>query len=144
MDIWYMVADGARARLFKTTRSDGPLTETDGFVNEKGRMNNRDLSDDRPGRSFKGGAGRTAMEKGDGPREEEEKKFAKRLAKFLNEAYRDGKFERLGIVGAPKALGRIVDALDNAVVEALLGTSSKNYTRHSVEEIREHITEDLR
>jgi hypothetical protein len=34
--------------------------------------------------------------------------------------------------------------LDNAVVEALLGTSSKNYTRHSVEEIREHITEDLR
>ncbi len=143
MEIWYLVADGARARLFRASKIDGPIEETDVFVNEKGRMTDTELSDDAPGRSFKGDGRRTAMKKGDGPAEHEEKKFAKRLADHLNDAYRDNKFERLGIVGAPKALGRIVDELDSAVTQSLIGTSSKNFTRKSRDDIQEHISKKL-
>lgn len=143
MRIWYLVADGARARLFQTARLDGDLEETDVYVNEKGRLNNRDFGRDRPGRSSQGGARRSAMEKGDPPREREEKKFAKRLADRLNDAFRDGNFERLGIIAAPKALGRIKKELDDAVLDALIGTSSKNLTKQDKSQIRAHISKNL-
>ena len=55
----------------------------------------------------------------------------------------DNKFERLGIVGAPKALGRIVDELDSVVTQSLIGTSSKNFTRKSRDDIQEHISKKL-
>jgi protein required for attachment to host cells len=65
---------------------DGDLEETDRYVNEKGRLDNRDFETDRPGRSSQSSSRRSSMEKGDGPREHEEKKFARRIAKSINEA----------------------------------------------------------
>lgn len=143
MDFWYIVADGASARLFQTNRRDGDLEETDRYVNEKGRLNNRDFDTDRPGRSSQSSSQRSAMEKGDGPRENEEKKFAKRIAKSLNEAFQQGKFEKLGIVAAPKALGRIREELDKQVKDAVIGTSSKNLTKQSKDEIKQHISKNI-
>ena len=143
MEIWYLVADGARARLFQTSQLDGELEETDVYVNEYGRVQNRDLDRDRPGRIAKGGERRASMEDDDGPREHEEKRFAKRLAEQLNAAFKRRDFERLGIIAAPKALGRIKGELNDEVLDALVGTSSKNLTRSSRDDIREHIGDRL-
>ena len=143
MRIWYLVADGARARLFKTDRRDGDLEETDTYVNEKGRLRDRDFETDRAGRSFKGGSRRTAMGDEDSPSEREEEKFAKRLADMLNDAHRDGEFEQLGIIAAPAALGRIREELDDRVLGAIIGSSSKNLTEQSASQIRDHIADNV-
>lgn len=143
MRIWYLVADGARARLFKTQRLDGELEETDTFVNDKGRLRDQDIDTDRAGRSFKGGDRRTAMGDDDSPAEREEEKFAKRLADMLNDAQRDGEFEQVGIIAAPKALGRLREELDDRVLKSIIGSSPKNLTRQSSSEIRDHIARSL-
>jgi protein required for attachment to host cells len=83
------------------------------------------------------------MGKGDPPRERAEKKFARRLAEQLNDAFRDGDFEKLGIVAAPKALGRIKEHLDDGVLNALMGTSSKNLSKSRAEEIQAHISKNI-
>lgn len=143
MDTWYLVADGARARLFQTKRLDGELEETDNYINDKGRLRDQDIDTDRAGRAFKGGSRRTGMGDEKSPAEHEEKKFAKRVAESLNNAFQEGKFERIGIIAAPKALGRLREALDERVLDAVIGSSSKNLTEQSHDEIRKHIAKNI-
>jgi protein required for attachment to host cells len=143
MRFCYLVADGAQARLFKTDKLDGPLRQTKLVTNEQGRLNNRDFDTDRPGRAFTGGSQRSSMEKGEPPRERAEIKFAKKLAEQLNNDFRNGDFQRLGIVAAPKALGRIKEHLDDAVLDTLIGSSSRNLTKQNIEDIQQHISEHL-
>lgn len=142
MDIWYLVADGARARLFKTDRIDGDLEETDVYINEDGRLENKDFDRDRPGRRSQG-KHRSAMGDDDGPREHEEKKFAKRLAEMLDDAYDNDAFDRFSIIAAPKMLGHIKKKLEKDTKGSLRGTRSKNLTRMSKEDIQEHISKHL-
>ena len=62
---------------------------------------------------------------------------------MLNDAHRDDEFEQLGIIAAPKALGRIREELDDRVLGAIIGSSSKNLTEQSVSQIREHIADNV-
>ncbi|MFB6264882.1 MAG: host attachment protein [Bradymonadaceae bacterium] len=143
MTYWYLVADGSRARLFTSPKLDGELEEIEDFVNEEGRLRDQEINTDKPGRSFKGGGRRTAMEPSESASERTEKIFAKKLAKRLNEAFQKNEFDRLGLVAAPKTLGHLREKLNDRVHEAIVGTSSKNLTRQSADEIREHVSEKI-
>lgn len=139
MKIWYVVADGARARFFQSIGWDGEFEQFDHFINENGRLMNRDFGRDAPGRSFKGGSRRTSMEERESPKQRDERKFAKRIGERLNEAFQNNEFDRLILVAAPKALGNIRETLSKKVKGVVEGTSSKNYTKSPLEEIEKHI-----
>lgn len=142
MRIWYLVADGARARLFQADGWNGDLEEIEEFTNETGRLRNQDLDRDKPGRSNKSGSRRTAMDDGDSA-EREEARFAKRLAEHVNEAFQDGDFDKLGIVAAPKALGNIREHLRSDVEDVVAGTSPKNLTKANLDDIAEHVERNI-
>jgi protein required for attachment to host cells len=144
MRIWYVIADGARARIFEAKRRGDDICELEAYVNPKGRLVNRDIDTDRPGRSFKTGGRRTAMEgAGESPSEREEARFAKQIADRVNRAYQEEQFERLAIVAAPKALGRIRKHLKSRVENVVVGTSSKNLTKAKREQIQQHLDKNI-
>ncbi|MBD3648757.1 MAG: host attachment protein, partial [Pseudomonadales bacterium] len=47
---YVVVAESIRARIFSSETNLGPLTEINDLVNPAGRLNERDLDADKPGR----------------------------------------------------------------------------------------------
>jgi hypothetical protein len=78
---WIVVADSARARIFKPVRQGRALEQVDELLHPASRSHERQLTTDRPGRSFDSeGPGRHAMSESVSPKEHEAWKLSKKLA----------------------------------------------------------------
>ena len=111
-DWWVVVADSARARIFEAAELPAPLREIEDLVEPEGRMPERELQSDRPGRSFESvGGARHAMSRLHSPRANSRLKFAQRIADRLDHALAEGRFRRLGLVAPPAMLGALRAAL---------------------------------
>jgi protein required for attachment to host cells len=139
MKVLHLVADGATGRLFESEGWKESIEEIERFVNEDGRLNNRDFGRDAPGRSFKGGSRRGSFEEREEPKERHEKKFAKQLAEKLNRKFDEKGFDKLVVVAAHKTLGELRKHFNKRVKDTIEVTSTKNFTKASLEEIEKHI-----
>jgi protein required for attachment to host cells len=109
---WVVVADSSRARIFETLDLPAPLREVEDLVQPEGRMPERMLQSDRPGRSFESvGGARHAMSAHTGPRAMSRLKFAHRIAERLDRGLAEGSFRRLALVAPPAMLGALRGAL---------------------------------
>jgi protein required for attachment to host cells len=101
-----VVADGCEARCLEWKR-DGALAEIPGwplYHNEHDAPHVRD----RPARVHESlGARRSAVVKRFPPREEEERRFLKRVAENLDGAVEKHAFEEIVIFAPPRALGHL-------------------------------------
>lgn len=139
--IWVVVADGSRARIFKTNRS-APLDELDDFLNPAARQRNRDLLSDRPGATTdrKGYALHSNNSDRD-PKETEIRRFASELADRLRDARLAGEFERLFLVAPANFLGELRAQLDDGTQHAIVGELSKDLSQLKADRIRSHLPE---
>lgn len=111
---WVVVADSSRARIFTTADLPAPLRELEDLVQLEGRMPERMLQSDRPGRSFESvGGARHAISAHTGPRATSRMKFAKRIAERLDRGLAEGDFRRLALVAPPAMLGALRGALSS-------------------------------
>ena len=142
MNIWFLVADASRARIFETTTDNkkAPLNEIMDLADPNARIRQTELASDGPGRNATaGGHGTHGMQEKITPREQEDIRFAADICKELQDKLNQGRFGRLYIAAAPRFLGLLRNGLPSGVKSKVAGDLDKDLTRFGESEIREHL-----
>lgn len=141
---WVVVADSSRARIFTVQTPRGPLEELESLVNPEGRMHERDLTADKPGRAFDSvGEGRHATGQMISAKEQEILRFAKDISDRLEAARVEGKCDKLILIAAPKFLGHLRQNLSTPTTALVTQEINKNLAQQDAAEIRQHLPERL-
>lgn len=136
---WIIVANSSVARFFEIQK-DGQLKEFNTLIHPESRLHGRDLTSDRPGRTFESvGKGRSAMEQHTSPKEVEFETFAHYISDHLATAHGEGQFDRLYIAAGPHFLGLLRQAIKPSTAKAIQSTIDKDMTQMTPEEIRTHL-----
>lgn len=141
---YVLVADSTHARLFTAESPSSPLYELETLNNPEGRLHERDITSDLPGKSngSAGAAGHTYEDETD-PKEQLAVNFAKRIAKYLEERRNSRHFEQLLVVSAPAFLGELRSQFSSQLSKLICFELAKNLTTRSNEEIRQHLPQYL-
>lgn len=142
-ECWVVVADAARARLFRQS-PERALEEFDSMVNPEGRMKEQDLASDEPGHGLnRARAGRFGMSGRENMRERSDRLFAGNLAARLDQARLDRQLDRLHLVAAPKFLGLLRQHLDDETRALVRSEIAKDLSQHDRDAIRAQLPEYL-
>ena len=137
---WILVADGARARIFANAgpgKGLQPAIDQD-FAAEL--HPSREIVSDRPGRVKESASStRHAMEARVDWHRFEKEKFAKSMAKLLDEAAERGAFGRLVLVAPPRTLGDLRGALNARTRALVAGEIDKDLTHVTPQELPDHL-----
>ena len=123
-----VVADEAKAVLYKRDRLRGPLQELRTFENEAARLKTDDIIADRGGRAFDShGQGRHAMtaEKSD-PKQHIAEGFARQIAEYIGAEHHKGVLRGYALIAAPRFLGTLRSQLAPRVSDEPYATIDKN------------------
>ena len=135
-----VVADSTRARIFTTGETSSELKEIEVLSHPEGRMHDRDISSDLPGKDVgMSGAGAHAYENKTDPKDYERLSFARRVSDYLEGARKANKMSRLLLIAAPRFLGELRSTMSNEISEKIVFELDKNLTRHSVDELRKYL-----
>ncbi len=136
---WILVAHRAGARLFE---SDGPgrMRRVEEIAHPEGRLENRALGSDKPGRSFDShGAGRHALGKEHDEAETVAQAFAHKLAAHLDNARAKNAYSRLVLVAEPRFLGHLRAALTTHTASLVGATIDKDLGKVSDHDLPAHL-----
>ena len=143
-EIWIIVVDSSRARIFAAGAPLGPLTEVDNLVHGEGRLRNQDLISDDEGRAFNSkGDGRHGMESKTDAKTQEQVNFAAEISHYLEQGYRGLNFSRLYLVAPPAMMGLLREHMGKNMQQVLVGTLDKNLVQLTPKEIRSHLPEKM-
>jgi protein required for attachment to host cells len=143
-DIWILVADRARARLFSLSKGASRMIEIEDFVNPEARTPGHELEHAPPPRVHdRIGEGRHAIEAHISPREKAALQFATMLGSHLKHAYDEQRYRDLVLIAPPRFLGALNAALGVRLGETVLLRVSKNLTRRPANQIREALPRNL-
>lgn len=140
---WILVADSTRARIFTTDSPSSPLEEIEDFSHAEGRLHDREITSDLPGRIKSVGGGGHAFEQPTDPKQHEADNFAHRVTQYLEEAHNTNRFEQLIIVAAPSFLGLLRNHLPEQIKKLVRFELDKDITMLSLADIRQHLPEYL-
>ncbi len=136
---WILVAHRSGATIYAHT-TPGSLTRVREVPHPEGRLQSREIGEDRPGRSYEGhGTHRSAMDPEVELTREVEHAFARSLASALASARNDHAYERLILMAEPRMLGELRAALDAHTAAAVVGSVAKDLPRASDTEVRAHL-----
>lgn len=132
-DVLVVVADGVRARLFRSAAAGAtPAEETD-VIRPTAHGHARDLKSDKPGRGF-AAAGADARH-GMAPHHDyhrfEKALFAGELARLIAQADADNPFGALILVAPPQCLGDLRHALSEPLRHRIVAEVGKDLTKHT-------------
>lgn len=138
--VWVVAADAGRARIFETHTPMGSLREIEDLVHSTARAHARDLTSDRPGRSFDSrGQGRHAMEPQTDAKRHEAELFAKQVAERIERARMQDEFDELVLIAAPEFLGMLRKSLSPTADALVTKEVDKSVADLSAPEIREYL-----
>ncbi len=126
---WIVVADSSRCRILSSEKPAGPLEEIEALAHPEGRLHERELASDRPGRAFDSkGKGRHAMSSEIGAKKHEAIAFATRIAERLERGRGKEAFERLVLVAPPSFLGLLRERIKRPLRARVAREVGKNMT----------------
>ena len=135
-----VVADSARARVFTTGETNSELHEIEVLVHPEGRMHDREISSDLPGKEGGvPGGGAHAYESQTDPKDYELKSFSRRVANYVEDVRKANGLSRLLLIAAPKFLGALRSQLSSETREKIIFEQDKNLTQHSVDELQGYL-----
>jgi len=140
---WILVADNTHARIFTADTPSSALQEIAGLTHTEGRLHDRDITSDLPGKIKSADGGGHAFEQPTDPKKHEAENFAHHIAKYLETALNANQFARLLIVAEPSFLGLLRKSLSEQIKKLISLEIDKNITLQSAEEIRKHLPEYL-
>ncbi len=140
---WILVADNSRARIFTAETPSSPLEEIDDLSHSEGRLHDREMTTDLPGKIKSAGAGGHTFEQPTDPKKHEAEVFAHSVANYLEDAHNANKFKQLLIIAEPSFLGLLRNQLPEQIKRLVSFELDKNLTKHSAEDIRQHLPEHL-
>lgn len=143
-ELWIVVAESSRARIFTADSPTARLTELETLANPDARLHDRELSSDLPGVTFdSGGQGRHVKEQQVGPKAQAAVRFAEQVAARIEAGRTGGEFKRLALVAAPEFLGLLRDKLSAPARALVVAGIAKNVAQLSADDIRAHLPERL-
>lgn len=140
--IWVLVADGARARIFRKdhTKLENALGQD--FVGEN--LKESDLGSSKPGRCFESGySGRHAYEPHTNWHQHQKDLFAKELCDILNTATQKADFDELIIISPPKTLGSLREHLSKEVLSRVTAEIPKDITKFTESELMSFLEREI-
>ena len=138
-----LVADNVRARIFTAETPSSPLEEIEALAHTEGRLHDRDITSDYPGKIKGEGSVGHAFEQPTDPKKHEADNFAHRIAHYLEEAHNANKFEQLLIIAEPSFLGLLRRCLPEHIKKHVCFELDKNITMQSAADIRKHLPKYL-
>ena len=142
--LWFLVADGRRARILVEERRGATLAEPQELRFEIGPEDLYEPQDRPPRAHDRVGDARHAMDGGRNLHEAEEEKFLRRVATAIIEAHRAERFEHLAIAAPPRALGLLRAALPDAVKARVRGEAAIDVVSEASADLRERLRDLLR
>ena len=144
---WILSANASRARFFSQEQSSDRLEEINDMVNEAERQRRLDLETDKYGptsasksmHNTGGALPNKLYEPAQTPDEHQAELFARDIADFLLQAYREGRFQKLSLVVSPKFLGMLRKLLDPQLESAVSLEIDKDYTQFAPEQLLEQV-----
>ena len=141
-EVLVVVFDGARARFFHYWPNGklAPLQEMESGLHR----NNQETVTDKPGRAFSSvGHGRSAIEPKHDPHKMEKHNFVHAIVKLLDDAYDQGKFERLAVVAPKRSLGEFRELASPKLHKVVWREVAKDLMHFSNEELSERLASDF-
>jgi protein required for attachment to host cells len=136
---WVLVADGAKALTLVNDGDADILNLRRVTVKEEHHARTADMGTDRPGRTHQSGTTmRSGMEQTDW-HDLAEKDFVRGVARTLDVSAREGRFSKLLVIAAPRALAELRSAFGADVQNAIVGELAKDLTGHPIPEIEKAI-----
>lgn len=142
--IWFVVADGASAQVYRLTYQPLHLEPVEGGRFHDHKAMNRDLESDRPGVSFESvGGARHAIERHSDAHLRREEHFVKHVAEFINAAATNKRFEKLLLVAPPRALASFRGDLSAKVHGLIAHEFNGDWTKLGKRDLLDHLSKHL-
>lgn len=142
---WIVVADSARARVFRAESRIGPLVEMTDFTDSQGRLHEGDLYSEEQTRRLELGANSYHQSSDyEPPRSHERElahRFAKQVADYLRRGALDKRYERLVVAAGPQFLGILRDEFDENTRARVTLELSKDLSKMRADELRAYLPE---
>ena len=123
---WILTANRSSASLFESDWPGKSMRRIQDIPHPQGRMQNKDIGTDKPGRSFDSvGQGRHAMSTEQEPTKHIAQQFARDLGELLNKGRVTHAYEKLVLMAEPKFLGILRAALDKNTAALVVQTVNK-------------------
>ena len=137
---WILIANRSSASLFESDWPGKSMRRVQDIAHPKGRMQNKDIDADKPGRSFdSSGKGRHAMSTEQEPTEHIAQQFALDLAELLNKGRVTHAYDKLVLMAEPKFLGVLRAALDKNTAALVVQTVNKELLSVKEEDLAEYL-----
>ena len=144
---WFVVADSARARVFRAESRIGPLDELEDLVDLQGRLHEGDLYTDEQTRRLELGAGGYKQANDYEPAEPQERvlarRFAKQVAEYLRRGALEKRYQRLMVAAGPEFLGVLRRELDDNTRARVTLELPKDLSKLRADELRGYLPERL-
>ena len=140
MNIYVLVADSSKARLFSATDGNSDLHEAFDFSHSDSRLKEQELVADGTGSaSDSGGYGKHSVGHEKAEHQHQAEIFAHHLGTELDRIRQHHKPHKIYLVAAPKFLGNLRACLNKQCTALLAGEIDKNLVTHSIKDIRAHL-----
>lgn len=136
---WIVVLGRAGARVFKRASPVKPLVLVKSIDNELGRIRNREMQNDRPGKDQFRAKGATVIHAMSGekdPHEDATIQFVREISKYLESENSKGSFGKLVVVAGPHVMGLLKKQLSKEVEKTVTEWVRKNLSKQSESEIQ--------
>lgn len=138
--MWFVVADGAQARIFANEAEKGGLALVAQLRNDKARLPGAKLGRDRPTRvQESANPARSANEPHVDPKSKEKLRFAQQLGSHIEEAAKQSRFDSFVLVAPARAAREIRAALGAAARDRLFGIVNKDLSWVGDSDISGHV-----
>lgn len=127
--IWYVIADGGRAR-FVERDEQGAFRTVSSFVSTELHAKSSDLGRDRPARVMESATpGRSAVEPRRDLKEAAKQDFVKLVAEQIDQEHGRGQFDNLVLVAPPGVLTELKGNLSKSMAELVVDDLQKDLTK---------------
>jgi protein required for attachment to host cells len=137
--LWYVIADGGRARFVE--RDDrGAFRTVSSFVSTELHAKSSDLGRDRPARAMESATTRrSAIEPRRDLKEAAKEDFVKLVAEQLDAEHGRGQFEGLVLVAPPGVLTALRNSLSKPIAKLVADDLQKDLTKIPDHDLTDHL-----
>ena len=141
-NIWVLIADGARSRVFEKSKHD--YAPVEGGEMSGNRLRDSEALTDKPGRAFSSaGSSRHDYEPKTSWHDHQKQEFAREISEFINKAFENKEFEHLVIIAPSKTLGELRNFLNKNVQDKVSAEIHKDITKFTDSQIKDFLSNEI-
>jgi|HigsolmetaAR202D_1030399.scaffolds.fasta_scaffold07930_2 Protein required for attachment to host cells len=142
---WVVVADSARARVFRAASRIGPLEELEDLTNSQARQHEGDIYYSEQTRKLEMGADNLHQSNDYQPARTPEQvlaeRFAKEVASYLRRGALEKRYQRLVLAAGPQFLGALRNELDGNTRAKVTLELPKDLSKLRADQLRSYLPE---